>query len=273
MSQRARLVDRFCSGVVVGGFAVIGLCLVAPDPGRIVWSDWSSHTIYPWWTIALAGAGLVAGFVALRAAPLATASTRLVAALPGLTGVLAAVLAGSGAVAIKHWKPASGMAGYAGDLDLLRRVALVIAVVGAAVALVSLLQLAMRGFTTRPSRSRPTWVALVAGTGLVLGLPLAIGAGSSEDRDLTSLGAYALIYAAPWGLSVLATTWLRVEAAVMVLAGCLLAAALAVVGPQMTALVLGGGSPGFVLAAAILLVTLLVRVMPEKTSPGLAGST
>lgn len=242
------VLSRLCAlGAVVGlgGFLVIGACLFWTDPGGLA-DHWSSLTIYPWWTLVLVGAGLVASTVALLSR---TASRARCAS--GVAGVVAAELSGLGIVASQHWQPSFGMGGgYAGDVRELERLALSIGVTGALVALVSLGQvLLLRSEPASVSR-RARRTATLVGAGMVVVVPPAIGIGAGEDRDLTSLVAYALIYSAPWGLAVIVTGWLDRLTATAVLVTCSTCALLVAVGPQMTDLVVGEARPALLLAAA-----------------------
>lgn len=252
--------DRLCSAIAASGLLVVAACLFWPEPEVLASREWSSRTIYPWWTVVLGAVGLCTSIVALCS--LRTSRTRW---MPGVTGVVAAELAGLGIVAAKHWQPAFGMGGgYAGDAEELQRLAVLIGATGALVALVSLGQ--MLFLRTTRSRSGPTkrtfWLL---GAGLIVLLPPAIGIGAPEDRDLTSLAAYTLIYSAPWGVAVIATAWLDRSAATAVLVSCAACASLALVGPQMTDLVLGEPRLGFLVAVATSVLALLIRWRLDRT--------
>jgi len=123
-------------------------------------------------------------------------------------GVAAAQLAGMGLVANKHWGPWTGMGMSADNLDQLHRMALAMAV-SAAVAVVvclgSLVQL--HGFDA-PSPVVARRTSLAVGAAVVVLVPLVVGAGSPETLDLTSLGAFALMWALPWGIALILCGWL-----------------------------------------------------------------
>jgi len=155
-------------------------------------------TIYPWWTSLLVGLGVAASLV-ITMEPASARAQRLVASATIV--VVGAQLAGTGVVAAKHWQPAFGMGGYAGDPDRLERLAILLAVAAAAATLVGLRQLWVEGAFSDPVRPGVRRACLVAGLAVVALLPLALTLGDGDMRDLTSWGAMGLIYAGPWGLS------------------------------------------------------------------------
>jgi hypothetical protein len=252
--QRSR-VDGWCAVVSAGCFGLVAACILVPAPGRMV-RHWSSATIYPWWSLVLA----VVCMVVALAAPVLRRRGALVAVTAATTGVFAAELAGIGLVARKHWHPAFGYGGgYSGGLGRLQWLALLVFAAGAVAAVASLVRLWVAGDLPRPA-ARPTRrTAVAVGAALLVLLPPAIGMGDSDGLDLTSLAAFALIYSLPWGLSIALTGWLGPVAARAVLTACTVCALIALVGPQMDALV-SQPYPAFALASLAVLVTLLHRM-------------
>ena len=105
------------SGSLVAGAAVAG-------PGDL----YSSGSLYPWWTWVLVLAGAAAGAV-LMVAP------RLQGVAPAVALVVCAQLAGTGAVAHKHWLPAQGIGGVGStNIPRAEHVAVLMAVAAGTVA-------------------------------------------------------------------------------------------------------------------------------------------
>ncbi len=66
---------------------------------------------------------------------------------------------------------------------------------------------------------RPIGIFVVSvGVALVLGLPWVLGIGGAETTDLTSIGAYAILYSLPWGVTLIGTAWLGKVPATLTLA-------------------------------------------------------
>jgi hypothetical protein len=246
--------DRRWAAVTAVAFGVIAVCIVAPAPTRAV-RDWSSTTIYPWWSLVLAVGGL-----ALAVGSAVVPRVREMGAVPAAVGgVFAAELAGLGIVAVKHWHPAFGMGGgYSGDLHVLQALALLVFAAGVVAATASLVRLVVHGALPRPESQKIRRTAVAVGGAVLVLLPVAIGGGGFGRLDATSLTAFALIYSAPWGISIALTGWLGRTEARAVLAACSLCAAMALVGPQMTDLV-GQAFLAFGLALAAVVATLVSR--------------
>jgi hypothetical protein len=248
--------DVWCAAASVLGFAVIGLCIAAPvarHPAR----GWSSMTIYPWWSLLLVAAGMVIALASvLRRDHVAAAVGAPV------TGVLAAELAGLGIVAVKHWRPAMGISGFglAGDLRTLQRLGLLISVAGVATSAAALIRLFVGGEVSRAVPPRVRWWAVAVGAAVLVLLPVVIGRVGSGHGDATSLAAYALIYSAPWGLSIALTGWLGRVSARAVTIACAFCASLALIGPQMADLVHPQPFVAFSLALGAALVALTPRL-------------
>lgn len=202
------------------GFVVAGVAMTAPDPSRIV-RDWSGLTIYPWWAALYVVVGVVVSLVSIT---LRDDSRALM--VPAFLLVMEAQLTGLGLVSVKHWKPSFGMrGGYAGEPENLVRLACVVAVAAGFATLAAIGQLVSeRAF---PIRATARDGLLFGGTGalILLMLPLGIGEGVPELLDLTSLGAFLLIYSAPIGLTVLGAAWLARRLRLTAIASCAVAAA------------------------------------------------
>ena len=223
------------------GFLVAGIAMSKPDFSRLL-GHWTGATIYPWWAALYVVVGVVASVGSLQIRDQDRAL-----ALPTLSVVMAAQLAGLGLVAVQHWKPSFGMVGgYAGKPEELVKLAWVLGFAGTIATLASIGQLvSARAF---PIRTSVTDALPLVGVGalIVLMLPFGIAEGDSELQDLTSLGAFVLIYSAPIGLTVACTAWLLPRLRLTAIVSCALAAAFSAL-DLMTDLSLLHGRP--VLAA------------------------
>ncbi|MBO4206904.1 hypothetical protein [Micromonospora echinofusca] len=167
---------------------------------------------------ALAGAGVA----------VATTRTRAHAAAAAVVGAATALqLATTGVYAVKHWRPFSGSAGY-GHANLVEVVgyAKLVTGTGAVLLLLCLAGAWHFGAFSRAPGSGDRMLALGLGTFVAVTLPTALGVGDGEKMDLTSLGAFALVYALPWGLGLAVTGWLH-RAAALAAAGTVLGSAVA----------------------------------------------
>jgi hypothetical protein len=219
--------------------------------------DISTDTIYPWWVWVLAVAGLFAGLVSV-AKPLAGTGFQRLA--PAVAVIAAAQLAGTGLVAFKHWEPSMGMGGgNTSDLPQLKLLAVVVGGAGVVAVFVGLGQVVSNCDLPRPVAPRLRVLSCVLGLAVIVGLPSVLAAADADMRDLTSWGAVGLIYAGPWGVSLMAVGWLTRPVAVAALATVAVSACLALRGPQMTDLVFGNPAPAF--AAVLLLTVLLLLVL------------
>ncbi len=240
--------------VVIVASGLAALVLWTQDTSRV---GLRAGTLYPpadWVLLA----GMAVCGVALIVAPRLRDRLADVAAGAGL--VAAAQLAGTGVVAFKHWRPYVGMSGHGDRLTELKVLAVVLACAGLAASLAFFLWLvAARSLPVAvPGVARVT--CAVAGLVVVVGLPVGIAAGRPELMDLTSLGAFALIYSLPWGLAAMLSGWLARPAATGALAAVLVSMGLALRGPQMASLVFSNPTPAFVGALFATCVALAVRV-------------
>ena len=196
--------------------------MVAPGFPRLV-RDWSGGTIYPWWAELYVVVGAVASIVSI----LLRNESRAVLVVPTALVVMGAQLAGLGLVAVKHWEPSFGMGGgYAGQLHELVGLAWVIGVAGTVATLAAVAQLVAAG--AFPIRASVPGALLFGGVGLLilLTLPIGISEGDAELQDLTSFGAFVLIYSGPIGATVAATAWLVRSLRFTAIASCAAAAAI-----------------------------------------------
>lgn len=208
------------------GFVVVGIAMTAPDPSRIV-RDWSGSTIYPWWAALYVFVGVVASLVSM----LIRDGSRSQMA-PTFLVVMAAQVTGLGLVAVKHWKPSFGMAGgnYTGDPGDLVTFAWVVGVAGGIATLAAIGQLVSgRAFPIRTT-ARAGFLFGGIGTLILLILPFGIAEGVPALWDLTSLGAFVLIYSAPIGLTVAGAAWLSQRLRLAATASCAMAAACSALG-------------------------------------------
>lgn len=248
-------------------FVLAGLALSRPRFPFDGGSFRSGTSIYPWWSWGLVAAGLVAGAGVLTV-PRRARSARVAAC--AVVVVVGTQLTGLAVVAAKHWKPASGMGGYYGDPDRLRRLAITIAVLAVAGVALALWQLVADGAFRRAGRGRWRSVSTACGVGMLVLLPLAVGLGDQEARDLTTRGAIELIYAGPWALGLLLAGRLVRPASVTMLATVAASAATATVGPQMIDLLFGSTTAQFAVAMLVVLV-LLVAALRESDQPARTG--
>jgi hypothetical protein len=200
-------------------FAVAGIAMTAPEFPRLL-TNWSGETIYPWWAALYIVAGMVASSVSV-----VRRDARWGPGVQVALAVVAAQIAGLGFVAVKHWQPSFGMGGgYAGRPEDLARLAWVIGVAGTVAALSALAQLVgWRVFSVRAS-IRGTLLFGGSGALIVLALPYGIAEGDPALQDVTSIGAFVLIYSGPVGLSVAGAAWLPERLRVWAVGSCAAAA-------------------------------------------------
>jgi hypothetical protein len=215
-------------------------------------------TIYPWWTWALIAGGALAGLVALVAGVRAPV-VRLAAGAAGF--VAGAQLAGTGLVAHKHWEPAFGMGGGFGDyahVDTYKRLALLVAVLGGLAAVAAIGQLWAAGAFDRRAGKAVVGAFMAVGIAVIVAAPPALMAGEGASAAPRLWGAMGLVYAGPWGMSVILAGWVSRPAAIALSVAVLGSVAAVAVGPQMVDLL--ANAPTTVcaaIAAAIAALTVL----------------
>lgn len=245
----------------MGGLFLLGCgvaVFVCLKPG----SGGLGNTIYPWSAYVMALAIALCG-VAIVVGSHATAET-LLGPAAAVAFASAMQLGGLGAVAVKHWQPAFGMGGGYGNVhDLVHR-AWVIVGLSIAAGLVALLILAVgRAFTSDvPVGVR--WACNVAGVLTMAVMPLLVGVGSSQNRDATSLGAYALIFALPWGIGLLLAGWLRRSASLWLIGAVFVSALLALSKAWMVDLIFWRAQPIFLVAVGISAVLFVLRLNADR---------
>ncbi len=225
----------------------------APDRSRFV-MDWSGATIYPWWAAIYVLVGVAASIVSILFRDRSWASV-----VPIALVVMAAQVAGLGFVAVKHWEPSFGMGGgYAGQLDELVRLAWVVGVAGSIAAVSAIAQLvSLQVFPLRTS-ARKALLFGGAGALILLVLPYGIAEGDPGLQDLTSFGAFVLIYSGPLGVTVAAVAWVPGRLHVTAIASCAVAATLSAL-DLITDLSYLNGRPALC-GTAVLLAAFAVRL-------------
>lgn len=264
-SDRRATLCRVSAGTQLVGFLVAGLAMTAPEFPRLI-TGWSGGTIYPWWAVVYVVVGAMASIVTL--VPRQPPGGPVV---PVVLLVMAAQLAGLGLVAVKHWQPSFGMGGgYAGKPEELARLAWIVGLAGLLAAASALIQLVVRRvFPVRGS----WWVTLVVGGvgGLVLlVLPYAIGEGDPSLRDLTSLGAFVLLYSGPIGGGVVVAAWLPGRLRPLAIGSCAMAAWLSSLG-LITDLSYQKGRPALVGTALLLGCLAFLALVADQSVSAAAG--
>ncbi len=227
---------RLRGAVIAGCFLLVAAALSRPSfPIGTASDRVAGSSIYPWWTGVLVVAGGLAGLVVLLA-PRASRLAR--AAASSVVVVVGAQVAGTGVVAAKHWHPASNMGGYVSSkrVDMMEQLAMVIAVAGTAAVVLALWQLITDGAFTSETPRGFRRLCVTAGVLVVVVLPFALMVGD-EYPDITTWGAMGLIYAGPWGVSILLAAHLSRTASRTLLVTVAGSALMASAGPQMAGLV------------------------------------
>lgn len=206
MSRTVSGGDRRAAGwpsVVVLSAAGIGVVVfTVPGQTGVAGHDGTLYGVSRWaLLVALAATGaLLAG----------TARIRARRAIAAAGAIVALQLVGTGVVAVKHWRPFSGMTGFGyANLGTVRMLAGILTI-SAVVAVIALLVVLRRGDGhTSVAATRRRVIAAATGAVIAVGVPVALGAGDGQTWDVTSLGAYALLYSIPWGLGFALSGWLE----------------------------------------------------------------
>jgi hypothetical protein len=229
--------------------------------GTFGYRHWS---IYPWWSWALVAAGALGGLVMLFA-PTGGPGRAWRGASAAAVAVSGSALAGTGVVAYRHWRPASGMGGYGvGEIPHLEELALVLAAAAGAAAVLAIWQLLDEGHLHRQLWAIGSAAGVLVGAAILVLLPLLVMVGD-QDADLQTWGAIGLVYAGPWGAALMASAWATRPVALALVgtaAGC---AALAAVGPQMADLLDLSADTRF---AAVALVLAALPVVSLRRTAG-----
>ena len=154
---------------------------------------------------------LLAAFAAVTVALALTRLDRRVLAVVAV--VLAVQLAATGVVGTKHWGALCGPgACYNGSFVLERILAIAMVVANAAACAVCVAALRGGAFVWRGGRSV---VAIVAGILAAVSTVWLLSKAGAMYRDTTSLGAFMILYALPWGGSIVAAGWLEARSALV----------------------------------------------------------
>ena len=254
---------RTAAGVVLVAAAVVSAGVLSVEDASSGSGFLSGGTLYPAaaWVFALAlgvaGVALVVG-----AGP----------AVAGVGGVASLQLAGTGLVAVKHWRPYMGMAGTYEHLAVLQLLAGLLALAAFVAVVVCLAVLVGAGAFPVPARPLVVWSSVVVGGVLLATVPVLVGRGDPETMDVSSLGAFALVYGVPWGLSVAASAWMVQRTAVAVLAAVLGSTLLAAATKPMVDIVFTSPTSAFVSASAAVVVVLAVRGLLGSERRGLVAA-
>ena len=155
------------------------------------YGGWSRQSIYDASAFGLVGIVVLGGL-------LLASTTAAVRRAGGATVIVAGVaLGGTGATAFRRWRTSGGFVGPAKNQSDLRLMAAVLAVAGAAVAVVGLVHV-WSALNKQPSR---LLVAAGLASVMAIGVPLTMGY-NSGSTGTTSYGAHALIYSLAWAVGV-----------------------------------------------------------------------
>jgi hypothetical protein len=226
----------------------------------LIWAQPNGETAYlPGAWVELVGltvGGLVLLFRRVR-------RTREIAC--GVSLVLAAQLAGSAIYAFRRWVPIGGFGGGVKNIVLVRAAATTMAVAMVIASLMCLSALLREGGIRNPFPRAVRAFVLGAGAGVVCGLPLILGDGRSPTTDLTSIGAYAILYSIPFGGALIATAWLADVPAFGVLGTIAVGATLAIPWqPTRTIVEIHDSTAGFLLVVIAVGLVGLVRILGER---------
>jgi len=148
---------------------------------------------------------------------------------------------------------------------LVRAAATAMAVTMVVASSVCLSTLIREGSTRNHLRRAVRAFVLGVGVGVVCGLPLILGDGRSATTDLTSIGAYAVLYSIPFGGALIATAWLVDVPAFAVLGTVAVGAALVMPWqPTRTIAEIHDSTAGLLLVVIAVGLVGLVRILGER---------
>ena len=151
------------------------------------------------------------------------------------------------------------------NIVLVRAAAAAMAVAMVIASMMCLSALLREGGTRNPLPRAVRAFTLGAGIGVVCGLPLILGDGRSATTDLTSIGAYAILYSIPFGGALIVTAWLAEVPAFAVLGTIAVAAALVIPWqPTRTIVEIHDSAAGFLLVVIAVALVGLVRILGER---------
>jgi hypothetical protein len=209
------------AGVLVIAAAAV-LTVMVRTHGRDNGSSWhlglfkGSLSLFSWAHLILVALLLISGLMLV----LNAANLKVVAVAAALGLVPAAQLGGAGIVAVRHWHPAAGMSGPGVWANQPMLVGMAGAgALAAGIALLVLLRVLVLVASPRavPTPSNLTTVgrfSVVIGALAFVSLPLLLSIGDPDAHDLTSLGAFALLWSLPWGGALALTALLPRAAAI-----------------------------------------------------------
>jgi hypothetical protein len=129
----------------------------------------------------------------------------------------AAQLLGAGIVAHRRWRPVGGFGAGPWANQRAIEIIAVLGALAAAVAVLTFLRVlaaSRRALPTPSDISTAGRVSVVIGALVAVSLPLLLTIGDPDAHDITSLGAFALLWSLPWGGALALTAWLPRAAAV-----------------------------------------------------------
>ena len=167
------------------------------------------RTIYDpatWWLIVLLAAGAIVTRFSKTSVWIGIGTATCLAIGPQLLG--------TGLVAYRRWYTSGGYGfGQYENLTVLRAFALLLASVGLAATLASLFALHRHAWSPSPD-VRIKGVSLAVAAVMIVTLPYFMGHGRAGSMTVAALGAHALMYGFPWGLSFALSGWLEARAAI-----------------------------------------------------------
>lgn len=113
-----------------------------------------------------------------------------------VAGVCALQLVGTGAVAHRRWRSLAGLTTSSYNLDDLRLIAILLALISALAAVIA----ASTVWLTRPVDRATGWARVAIGVVAAGAVPLAMG--WEPGNRTTQVGAHGLMYGLPWGLAI-----------------------------------------------------------------------
>ena len=193
-----RITPRLAGTILLAASAVLLVMLTARATcdGGSAWNPGFSGGGY----LGLFGwsHGVLLGLLAASGVGLLVADSRASAIVPAALGLApSAQLAGAAVVARQRWLPKGGMIGCGvwTNMTLLETIAVIGAVAAAAAFLACLALLASHGFALRSGS------AAFLGLLVAIALPVLLSRGNAELQDATSIGAFALLWSLPWGVT------------------------------------------------------------------------
>ncbi len=184
----------------------------------------------------------------------------------GVSSVLAAQLAGSAVYAFKRWVPIGGFGGGVKNIVVVRvsatAMAVTMVIAGSACLALLIREGAIPATLPRSIRRSIRALDVAIGVGLACVLPWVLGAGGSATTDLTSIGAYVILYSAPFGGAMIATAWFGEALALAVLGTIAVSAALVIPWqPTMNVVEIHNATAGFIVVAIATGLAGLVRIL------------